>query len=104
MCLLNEIKQFGSIKTIVNVEVGVPAKVGWKTHLEDGVLYLMDGEEKEIVCGAEYGYPHTDFEWTSYRTSPRRTQTRNARILDDLNDELSDMSNDIFTMNMTSKV
>merc|ERR1719483_751391 len=82
MCLLNEIKQFGSVKTIVNVEVGVPAKVRWKTDLDEGVLYLMDGEEKEIVCGAADRYPHTDFVWKSYQAKTKRTQTRNARMFE----------------------
>ena len=104
MCLLNEIKQFGSVKTIVNVEVGVPAKVGWKTDLTEGVLYLMDGEEKEIVCGATDGYPRTDFVWTSYRANARRTQTRNARMFEDPNEDYIDDSTDSLITNRTKKV
>merc|ERR1719483_1105461 len=104
MCLLNEIKQFDSVKTIVNVEVGVPAKVFWKTNYEEGVLYLMDGEEKEIVCGATYGYPHTNFIWTSYIANTRRTQTRNARMFAEQREANIVDTTDMLITNKTGKV
>ena len=56
---------FRSVKNIVKVKVGVATKVGWKNGLEERVLTMMDGEEKEILGGAPDGYPHTV--WSSYR-------------------------------------
>eukprot|EP00092_Neocalanus_flemingeri_P070795 GFUD01086924.1.p1 GENE.GFUD01086924.1~~GFUD01086924.1.p1 ORF type:complete len:574 (+),score=114.66 GFUD01086924.1:113-1834(+) len=79
MCLLNEISQFDSVKTIVKVEVGVPAEVGWKTDTQEDILHLTEGEEKEIVCLATDGYPAMDFMWSSYRTEKKRSLVRNAR-------------------------
>ena len=104
MCLLNEIEQFDSVKTIVRVEVGVPAKVGWITHTQEGLLHLVEGEEKEIVCGAVDGYPHADFAWTSYRSEDRTLQTRNARMFNQHEDEFPDDSPSSLTTNRTGKV
>jgi hypothetical protein len=104
MCLLNEIEQFDSVKTIVRVEVGVPAKVGWITHTQEGLLMLVEGEEKEIVCGAVDGYPHADFAWTSYRSEDRTSQTRNARMFNQHEDEFPDDSLSSLTTNRTEKV
>ena len=73
MCLLNEISQFNSVKTMVNVEVGVPAEVAWKTDSLDGALHLTEGEEREIVCKATDGYPRMDFGWTSYKVDGGRS-------------------------------
>ena len=67
MCLLNEISKFESVKTMVKVEVGVPAELAWQENSHEGVLHLTEGEEKEIVCLATEGYPCMDFGWTSYR-------------------------------------
>ena len=82
MCLLNEISHFDSVKTIVKVEVGVPAKVGWNNNVEEGVLHLTEGEEEEIICSAVEGYPHTNFVWTSYKEGRSRSSTRNARMFE----------------------
>lgn len=88
MCLLNEISHFDSVKTIVKVEVGVPAKVGWNTRVEEGVLYLTEGEEKEIICSAVEGYPQTNFAWTSYKEEERtRSSTRNARMFEQIEED-----------------
>jgi len=103
MCLLNEIEQFDSVKTIVRVEVGVPAKVGWITHTQEGLLHLVEGEEKEIVCGATDGYPHADFAWTSYRSEDRTLQTRNARMFNQHEDEFPDDSPSSLITNRTGK-
>ena len=104
MCLLNEIEQFDSVKTVVRVEVGVPAKVGWITHTQGGLFHVMEGEEKEIVCEAVDGYPHADFEWTSYGSEDRPSQRRNARMFNELEDEFSDDSPSSLTINRTGKV
>ena len=104
MCLLNEISQFDSVKTIINVEVGVAAKVGWKTDIHEGILHLMEGEEKEIVCEAVDGYPHTDFVWTSYGAGDRRYNTRNARMFDRQNEDFPDDSSESLVKNRTGKV
>ena len=100
MCLLNEISHFDSVKTIVKVEVGVPAKVGWNNHVEEGVLHLTEGEEKEIICTAVEGYPLTNFVWTSYKEEGRtrsRSSTRNARMFEDVEE-------DDITVNKTGEV
>ena len=34
---------FSSVKNIVKVKVGVAAKVGWKTDLDEWVLTMIDG-------------------------------------------------------------
>ena len=100
MCLLNEIEQFHSVKTIVRVEVGVPAKVGWITHTQEGLLHLVEGEEKEIVCGATDGYPQMDFKWSSNRTVKRKSQARTARMLENLEEKhRKDSENDFITNN-----
>ena len=104
MCLLNEISQFDSVKTIINVEVGVAAKVGWKTDIQEGILHLMEGEEKEIVCEAVDGYPHTDFVWTSYGAGDRRYNTRNARMFDSQKEDFPDDSSESLVNNRTGKV
>ena len=98
MCLLNEISHFDSVKTIVKVEVGVPAKVGWNNHVEEGVLHLTEGEEEEIICSAVEGYPHTNFVWTSYKEGRSRSSTRNARMF-----EAEDVEDDL-TVNKTGEV
>ena len=94
------------MKTIINVEVGVAAKVGWKTdiQLQEGILHLMEGEEKEIVCEAVDGYPHTDFVWTSYGAGDRRYNTRNARMFDRQKEDLPDESSESLVKNRTGKV
>ena len=100
MCLLNEIEQFDSVKTIVRVEVGVPAKVGWITHTQEGLLHLVEGEEKEIVCGATDGYPQMDFKWSSYRTVKRKSQARTARMLENREEKhRKDSVNDFISNN-----
>ena len=55
------------MKTQVPVEVGVEASVSWgdMVGLEDGVLSLVEGEEREVVCEARGAYPAPTFSWTS---------------------------------------
>ena len=104
MCLLNEIEQFDSVKTIVRVEVGVPAKVGWITHTQEGLLHLVEGEEKEIVCGATDGYPQMDFKWNSYKPDKRISQASTARMLEDLEEKHRNNSVNDFITNNTRQV
>ena len=100
MCLLNEISQFDSVKTIVKVEVGVPAEVGWKTDTQEGILHLTEGEEKDIVCMATDGYPVAEFMWTSYREGERRSHARSARIFNEQKEKNThDSSRSIITNN-----
>ena len=67
-------------------------------------LHLVEGEEKEIVCGAVDGYPHADFAWTSYRSEDGTLQTRNARMFNQHEDEFPDDSPSSMTTNRTGKV
>ena len=103
MCLLNEISQFDSVKTIVKVEVGVPAEVGWKTDTQEGILHLTEGEEKDIVCMATDGYPVAEFMWTSYREGERRLGARNDREYQG-SEEMEEDSSDFIITNKTKKV
>merc|ERR1719483_864398 len=64
---------------MVNVEVGVPAELDWQNDIIEGVLHLIEGEEKEIVCSATEGYPLMDFGWTSYRGNMGRPLARSGR-------------------------
>ena len=43
------------------------ASVSWgdMVGLEDGVLSLVEGEEREVVCEARGGYPAPTFSWAS---------------------------------------
>ena len=57
------------VKERVKVEVGVEAVGGWGAveGLEGGVLSLVEGEEREVVCEGRQGYPAPSFLWDSHK-------------------------------------
>jgi len=69
MCLLNDITEFDTVKERVKVEVGVEAVGGWGAvdGLEGGVLSLVEGEEREVVCEGREAYPAPSFLWDSHK-------------------------------------
>jgi len=69
MCLLNDITEFDTVKERVKVEVGVEAVGVWGAvdGLEGGVLSLVEGEEREVVCEGRQGYPAPSFLWDSHK-------------------------------------
>ena len=59
------------VKERVKVEVGVEAVGGWGAveGLDGGVLSLVEGEEREVVCEGREGYPAPSFLWDSHAPS-----------------------------------
>ena len=57
------------VKEKVKVEVGVEAVGGWGAveGLDGGVLSLVEGEEREVVCEGREGYPAPSFLWDSHK-------------------------------------
>ena len=57
------------VKERVKVEIGVEAVGGWGAveGLEGGVLSLVEGEEREVVCEGREGYPAPSFLWDSHK-------------------------------------
>ena len=57
------------VKERVKVEVGVEAVGVWGAMdgLEGGVLSLVEGEEREVVCEGRQGYPAPSFLWDSHK-------------------------------------
>ena len=57
------------VKEKVKVEVGVEAVGGWGAveGLEGGVLSLVEGEEREVVCEGREAYPAPSFLWDSHK-------------------------------------
>ena len=57
------------VKERVKVEVGVEAVGVWGAvdGLEGGVLSLVEGEEREVVCEGREGYPAPSFLWDSHK-------------------------------------
>ena len=57
------------VKERVKVEVGVEAVGGWGAveGLEGGVLSLVEGEEREVVCEGREAYPAPSFLWDSHK-------------------------------------
>ena len=68
MCLVNDNKNFNAVKNFVTLHVGVEAKMGVNVHGGDlmsreGILRLVEGEEVDIKCYADNGYPLSTFLW-----------------------------------------
>lgn len=103
MCLLNEINKFDSVKTLLNLEVGVAAQLAWRNIMDDGVLYLNEGEEKEILCEATDGYPYTEFEWESFSNGEDKNPSRNARMYVEKYEEATVEQSDYLIANKTGK-
>ena len=57
------------VKEKVKVEVGVEAVGGWGAveGLDGGVLSLVEGEEREVVCEGREAYPAPSFLWDSHK-------------------------------------
>ena len=57
------------VKERVKVEIGVEAVGGWGAveGLEGGVLSLVEGEEREVVCEGREAYPAPSFLWDSHK-------------------------------------
>ena len=53
----------------MKVEIGVEAVGGWGAveGLEGGVLSLVEGEEREVVCEGREAYPAPSFLWDSHK-------------------------------------
>ena len=92
MCLLNEIKQFNSVKHTVQLQVGVEAKLSWKvvqgydgsvqTDLDGSSpeLHLTEGDEVKVVCVASEGFPLMQFDWEHHGvTQGNTTKQRTGR-------------------------
>jgi len=79
MCLLNDIKEFDTVKASVYVEVGVEASIQWGSIQgleEDGRLVMVEGDTRDIQCVARGGYPTPTFTWTAHTPHTRERDRR----------------------------
>merc|ERR1719334_1511912 len=79
MCLLNDIKEFDTVKASLYVEVGVAASIEWgdiQGMEEEGRLVLVEGDTRDIQCVARAGYPTPTFTWTAHTPHTHRRHRR----------------------------
>ena len=69
------------VKERVKVEIGVEAVGGWGAveGLDGGVLSLVEGEEREVVCEGREGYPAPSFLWDSHAPSISERRSEEER-------------------------
>ena len=69
------------VKERVKVEVGVEAVGVWGAMdgLEGGVLSLVEGEEREVVCEGRQGYPAPSFLWDSHKPDISERRERRGK-------------------------
>ena len=67
MCLVNDNKEFNTIKEFISVNVGVIADTGVTVEGDEahdgGVLEAVDGDRIDVMCYARHGYPAAEIEW-----------------------------------------
>jgi len=88
MCLLNDIKEFDTVKASVYVEVGVAASIEWGSIQgmeEEGRLVLVEGDTRDIQCVARAGYPTPTFTWTAHTPHTHRRQRRLDTLVEETN-------------------
>jgi len=68
MCLVNDNKEFNTIKEFISVSVGVIAETGVTVEgveVHDGdVIEAVEGDSLDIQCYARNGYPGAEIEWS----------------------------------------
>ena len=68
MCLVNDNKEFNTIKEFISVKVGVISETGVTIEggeaYDAGVLQLVEGDSLDVLCYARYGYPAASLEWS----------------------------------------
>ena len=68
MCLVNDNKEFNTIKEFISVKVGDIAETGVTIEgveeYDNGVLQLVEGDSIDVLCYARYGYPSAYLTWT----------------------------------------
>ena len=68
MCLVNDNKEFNTIKEFISVSVGVVAETGVTVEgveVHDGdVIEAVEGDSLDILCYARNGYPGAEIEWS----------------------------------------
>ena len=61
MCLVNDNKEFNTIKEFISVKVKVIAETGVTIEggeeYDAGVLQLVEGDSIDVLCYARHGYP-----------------------------------------------
>ena len=68
MCLVNDNEEFNALKNFVTLHIGVEARMGINVHGGDlmsreGILRLVEGENVDMKCYADGGYPLPNFLW-----------------------------------------